>query len=85
VDGQAQTASTKVADGKFSTTVPLGKMRVEFSSPKVVGKHKAYDTPDSPVVDDVVELIPERYNTKSEFTITVKKGSQDESFALKSK
>jgi hypothetical protein len=30
-------------------------------------------------------LVPDRYNVKSELKITVKKGSQDESFALKSK
>jgi hypothetical protein len=85
LDGKSPTASAVIADGQFSTSVPLGEMRVEFSASKVVGKHKAYDAPDSPVVDDVVELIPARYNTNSQQRITVKQGSQEESFALTSK
>jgi hypothetical protein len=84
-DGKSQTASAAVTDGKFAAAVPVGEMRVEFSAPRVVGRHKAYDTPDSPVVDDVAELIPARYNVKSELKITVKRGSQDETFPLQSK
>jgi hypothetical protein len=84
-DGKSPTASAAVADGKFTAAVPVGEMRVEFSAPKVVGRHKAYDTPDSPVVDDVAELLPDRYNVKTDLKLAVKKGSQDEMFALKSK
>jgi hypothetical protein len=83
-DGKSQPASANVVNGKFSAAVPLGEMRVEFSAPKVVGRHKAYDTPDSPVVEDVDELLPARYNAQSELKITVKKGSQDETFRLTS-
>jgi hypothetical protein len=50
-----------------------------------VGKRKAYDTPDSPMVDIVEELIPARYNANSELKVTVKKGGQKETFALASK
>jgi hypothetical protein len=85
VDGKSQTATENIKDGKFSATVPLGEMRVEFSAPKVGKPHKVYDTPDSPVVEDVGELIPARFNVRSEFKIAVKKGSQDETFALQSK
>lgn len=85
VDAQARTASAPVRDGKFTATVPIGEMRVEFSAPKIIGRHKVYDTPDSPVVDEVAERIPERFNVKSELRITVKRGSQNEIFSLKSK
>jgi hypothetical protein len=84
-DGKSQTAFANVVDGKFSAAVPLGEMRVEFSAPRVVGRHKAYDTPDSPTVEDVDELLPERYNVRTELKVTVKKGSQDETFRLTSK
>jgi hypothetical protein len=84
-DGKSQTTSARITDGKFTATVPIGEMRVEFSAGKIVGKIKMYDTPDSPTVDDVRELIHPRYNTKSELKITVKKGGQDETFLLKSK
>ncbi len=48
LDGKSQTASAKVTDGKFTATVSLGQMRVEFSAGKVIGKIKMYDTPNSP-------------------------------------
>ena len=85
VDGKSPTAFAPVADGKFTASVPLGEMRVEFSAPKVIGRHKVYETPDSPMVDDVVDLIPNRFNVQSELRITVRKGSQDETFPLMSK
>jgi len=85
VDGQSQTSSAVVKDGQFTAAVSLGEMKVEFSAPKVTGKRKMYDTPDSPVVDDVAELIPERFNVRSDLKISVKSGSQSETFPLKSK
>ena len=51
---------------------------------KVVGKRKMYETPDSPTVDVVEELLPERYNAQSELSITVKAGSQEAEFPLES-
>jgi len=82
-DGKSPTADAPVADGKFQATVPAGKKRVEISAPKVVGKRKMYDTPDSPVVDEVAELIPAKYNVRSELTLTVGRGAQKEKFELK--
>jgi hypothetical protein len=84
-DGRSQTATADVKDGKFTAPVSLGEMQVEFSAPKVIGQRKVYDTPDSPMVDDVAELLPERFNVKSKLRITVRKGSQDETFSLQSK
>lgn len=82
VDGASQTASAMVTDGKFTATVPIGRMRVEFSAPKVVGRHRMYDTPNSPVVDDVVERLPPRYNVQSELTLDVQAGQRDAPFEL---
>ena len=59
-------------------------MRVEFSAPKVVGRQKMYDTADSPVVDKVAELLPPRYNLRTELTIEVHAGAQDAPFELSS-
>ena len=84
-DGKSQTASAKIIDGKFSAQVPTGEMRVEISAPKVIGKRKMYDTPDSRVVDQVRELLPPRYNAKTELRLKVKSGVQDETFSLQSK
>ena len=49
----------------------------------MVGKRKAYDTPESPTVDIVEELIPARYNVNSELKVTVKKGSNAFTLELK--
>jgi hypothetical protein len=85
VDGQSPTADTAIVVGRFGAAVPIGKKRVEISAPKVVGKRKMYDTPNSPWVDDVAELLPARYNVRSELTLTVSKGSQQKHFQLTSK
>ena len=82
VDGDSQTASAMVNQGEATATVPVGRMRVEFSAPKVVGQQKMYDTPDSPVVDKVAELLPPRYNVQSELKLDVQAGSQDAPFRL---
>src|SRR5262249_29853840 len=85
-DGKSQTAAATITDGKYSAPVPRGEMKVEISAPKATGKKiKAYDTPDSPVIEETVELLPDRYNVKTELKVTVKGGSQTENFSLKSK
>src|SRR5690349_11768984 len=64
-DGQTASADAQVEDGTFSAKVPIGAKNVAISAPKVVGKRKMYDTPDSPTVDKVEELVPAQYNSAS--------------------
>lgn len=85
VDDRTAPADAPILDGKFTAKVPLGEKRVTISAPKVTGKRKMYDTPDSPTVDIVDELLPDQYNRKSTLTFTVKPGEQQLSFDLKSK
>jgi len=86
LDGNAQTGGGSIRDGKFTAEkVPVGKMKVELHGNKVVGKRKAYDTPESPWEDDVAELLPSKYNFQSDLTLDVKRGSQDVKYELKSK
>jgi hypothetical protein len=82
VDGKTPTADARIVDGKFSAKVPTGEKRIEISAPKVVGKIKMIDQPDAKEVDEVGELIPERYNVKSELTMTVGSGKQQKTFTL---
>ena len=84
-DGLAAAADASITDGKYSAKLQPGDKRVAITSPKVIGKKKMYDTPDSPVVDVTEELLPKRYNAQSELTLTVKLGDQDAPFELKSK
>jgi hypothetical protein len=83
-DGKSQTASAPIIDGRFTATMVPGEKRVEISAPRVVGKRKMYDLPDSPEVDNVVERLPARYNVRSELTLTVRSGTQEQRFELKS-
>jgi hypothetical protein len=85
VDGKSPTADAGITKGKFTATVPVGEMKVEITAPKVVGKDRMYDTADSPQVDVVTELIPPRYNVRTELKMTVRNGSQETSFQLRAK
>jgi hypothetical protein len=84
-DGHSSPAETPIANGKYAVTVPVGESRVSISAPKVTGKHKMYNTPESPTVDVVTELLPAQYNTQSTLTLKVAAGSQQQNYDLKSK
>ncbi len=62
--------------------MPAGEKRIEISAPKVIGKRKRIDEPGAEEVDEVGELIPERYNVKSELTMKVESGKQEKKFTL---
>ena len=84
-DGRTATADALITDGKFTAQVPLGEKQVSIIAPKVVGKRKMYETPDSPTVDIMEELLPARYNAQTELTLTVTEGEQPANFELQSK
>jgi hypothetical protein len=83
-DGRSIAVDASIVDGKFGKKMPPGDKRVSITSPKVIGKKKMYDTPDSPVYDVTEELLPKRYNAESTLTMTVKVGEQEHPFELKS-
>jgi hypothetical protein len=83
-DGQTATADATIENGAFTARVPVGEKRVSISAPKVGGKRKMYETADSPIVDVVHELLPDRYNVRSELTYTVQPGKQQQDFVLSS-
>src|SRR5437763_2737138 len=74
-DGKGPTADAPIADGRFTARVPPGEKRVQVSAPKVTGRIKMYDTPDSPVVEQTAELLPDRYNVRTELTWTLTAGT----------
>jgi hypothetical protein len=84
-DGNAPTTDGPIVAGRFSVPVLPGDKTVQISAPKVVGKRRMYDTPDSPEVDEVEELIPAHYNVRSQLTLKVEQGPQEKAFDLKSK
>jgi len=85
-DQKAPRVAVPVKDGKYTASVPAGPCRVEITAPKATGeKKRMYPTPDSPLVDVIVERIPERYNVKSELKGDVKAGANTLNWPLKSK
>lgn len=86
IDGQAQTAGAMIVDGKFQAQIPVSKMRVKLHATKPSGKkYKAYDTPDTPWEDEMMEALPAKYNEKSDLQLEVKRGTQPVKYDLKSK
>jgi hypothetical protein len=72
-----QTAAGTIKDGVYDVEASVGEMKVTISANQVVGKQKMYDTPDSPEIDVLRQLIPARYNTASELKATLKDGTND--------
>lgn len=79
----AAPAGAEIKNGHYSLKVAPGDARIEITSAKVVGKRKAYNTPDSPLIDITKEAIPEKYNVKSELKHTVTTGPNTRDFELK--
>jgi hypothetical protein len=82
VDGKTPNAATKIKGGKYSLKATPGAMRVQINSAIVTGKRKAYDTPDSPLVDVLGERIPNRYNEQTTLTLDVKPGENVKNWEL---
>lgn len=85
VDGNSPTTGGAIKDGQYLVKVPVGKMKVSITAPKVVGQKKVYDTPDSPVRPVTAELLPAKYNEQSELIIDVTPGTVEKNFDLRSK
>lgn len=81
LDGKSRTASTFVKGGHFETRVPLGKQRVEISCVK------AQPLKPGQMADSATgaEIVPAKYNTKSELTLEVKRGKNEPRFELSGK
>jgi hypothetical protein len=85
IDGKGQTAGCEIKDGKYAAKLGVGTFKVEIRVPKVVGRKKLYDTPDSPIQDLLEEVLPARYNSASELKIEVNAGKNEKDWDLKSK
>ncbi len=85
LDGKGQSAGTSITEGEYSVDATPGEMKVTINAIEVIGKHKAYDTPDSPFIEDVRNPVPKWYNTASELKKTLVAGDNEANFDLTSK
>jgi hypothetical protein len=85
VDGKTPTTGGSIKEGHYSVRVPIGKMKVSISAPKVVGRKKIYPTPDSPEMPVTKEALPSRYNEETSLTLDVQPGKIQKDFELQSK
>ncbi len=85
-DGGTAKEGAVIRDGRFQTKLPPGKYMIEVNAQKVVGKRtqKGFDGKDEEIeLKD--EMIPERYNSKTELSEEIKPGPNPLKFDLKSK
>jgi hypothetical protein len=83
VDGQGTTAGGEIVDGKYTVSkVSPGTMMVQIRYPKVSGKQKLYDTPDSPTRDTFREALPPKYNDRTELRLDIRLGTNQKDWDL---
>jgi hypothetical protein len=86
LDGKGTTAGGEIKDGKYDVRkVPVGTMRVQVTSSKVVGKKKMYPTANSPEYPLTKDPLPAKYNDplKSELRLDVQSGRNEKNWDLK--
>jgi hypothetical protein len=85
-DGNGTTDGGLVSKGSFSVPVSPGSVIVRINASKVVRREPAYPgDPKSPMKEFRREIIPAKYNAKSELRLEVKPDMDDVKYDLTSK
>ena len=79
---KSSTAGSEIVDGLYTAKVALGVAKVEIRVPKVVGKKKLYDKPDSPMKEVLSESLPRKYNDETELKLDVHAGENVQNYEL---
>lgn len=82
-DGRGPTAAAVITGGKYSVKIAPGPKQIKIQGFKVTGqeRYKPND-PTSPMVDIQEQILPERYNAKSDLTRDIASGGGTLDFAL---
>ena len=78
-DGNSQPADCIITGGNYSITMPVGDKKVEIYWTK--GGGGKVDTA-TQGTEQVIAMIPPKYNTQTELTYTVESGTATKDFAL---
>jgi hypothetical protein len=82
-DGKGVTAGSEIKDGKYTVSkVSTGTRLVQIRYPKVAGKKTLYDTPASPTRDLFREVLPPKYNDRTELRFEVHPGANEKDWEL---
>ncbi len=84
-DGKGPSAAAVIEQGAYSVKVAPGAKKVEILGYKSTGKRR-YDEndPSSPMLDINEQIVPERFNTKTELTCQLEADGGPHDFAVTS-
>ena len=85
VSKKGQPAGGAIKEGRYAVPARVGTYKVSISVPKVVGKKKIYNTPDSPEMPVTQEALPEKYNENTTLEFDVKPGQNEKDWDLPTK
>jgi hypothetical protein len=80
-DGNGPTAAAPITDGKYAVKVAPGKKLVKVEAYQVTGQHP-FSRYNPRIVVDQKQILPPRYNTKSELTRDITPTDHTCDFAL---
>jgi hypothetical protein len=82
-DGKGQTAGCGITAGSYRMQASQGTKQVSIMAERKDGKMPDPMSPGSgSLIDRYVDYVPERYNKKSELTVTIKPGLNKHDFTL---
>ena len=82
-DGNGPSAGGGIKDGKYSASkVSVGMAKIKITGAKIATKQKMYDDPKADWVMTSTEMLPAKYNDKTELLYDVQPGVQQKDFNL---
>jgi hypothetical protein len=87
-DGDSSGAGAMIEDGRYTATkVPVGTAKVQIRVPKFAAEKAGRPGPRGPGGGQIVEgdLLPPKYNDRTELTFDVKPGNNEKDWELSSK
>jgi hypothetical protein len=81
-NGKGPTAAATIVDGQYSVKLAAGSKVVKIEAFKVTGQRHYNKNPSSPMVDQQEQILPPRYNTKSELAREISSTEKTCDFAL---
>jgi hypothetical protein len=83
-DGNGTPITAEIKEGNYTAQTAAGRKTVQISAPTVTGQRKEYNAADAPLVDITEESLPPKYNSESELTFDLNRGSQTKDWSVQS-